>query len=123
MRRFLIHPTHRKFIKLLRDCVKKDTPIILTDEDVEKYKALFVKTQKMVERHHGIYRITLEAKNRPFLSIKETSRVFVINNEMIDEIQKWFSVAERKNLRKTLYGALFMPFVRTLYKWVKPRAF
>ena len=39
MRPILFHPTHRKFIKLLRKRVEVE-PIYLTNEDIEAFRAL-----------------------------------------------------------------------------------
>lgn len=55
----LLHPTHRKFIRLLRDKVSKGDVIFITQEDLGECGSLFLAHRKILKRgtkrHIGYY--------------------------------------------------------------------
>lgn len=65
MKRFLIHPTHRKYIRLLRKCADCGNPITITHQDAVDFLEMMKKSKQRLYRHQGFYRITLRAMNRP----------------------------------------------------------
>ena len=69
MKPILFHPTHRKFIKLLRKRVEVE-PIYLTNEDIEAFRALVRRTNIAMERHKGLYRIFLTAMYRVVVRLR-----------------------------------------------------
>ena len=46
LRYFLIQPTHRKFVRLLRDSLTEGTPIVLNEDDISR----------LDQGHHNIRR-------------------------------------------------------------------
>ena len=69
MRYFLLHPTHRKFIRLLRDRIDSGYPIIITQSDLDAFNHICQGAMTMKKRHQGIYRIVLTAVYRPIEEI------------------------------------------------------
>lgn len=116
MKRIIIHPTHRKFIKLLRECAEKGKPIALIDEDIEDFKNLVHRTKKRGERHRGIYRIALRAMRRQPTEIQGDNSIRYIDSEEVDYIEKQFARVERKQLCATLQGAFLLPIMRSIVK-------
>lgn len=116
MKRIIIHPTHRKFIKLLRECAEKGKPIALIDEDIEDFKNLVHRTKKRRERHRGIYRIALRAMHRQPTELQGNNYIHHIDCEEVDFIEKQFARVERKQLCATLQGAFLLPIMRSIVK-------
>ena len=76
MRHLLIHPTHRKFIRLLRGRIKAEYPIIFTQSDIDALRNLWNKeTMSMIDRHQSIYRIVLTALFRSVDQIDKNEKV------------------------------------------------
>lgn len=112
----MIHPTHRKFIKILRESVEKDKPIVIIDEDIEDLKNLFNRTKKRGERHRGIYRIALRAMHRQPTELQGNNSIHYIDREEVAFIEKQFARVERKQLCATLQGAYLAPIIRSIIK-------
>lgn len=121
MKHLLIHPTHKKFIKLLRECAENGTPIGLIDEDIEDLKGLFHRTKKRGERHRGIYRIVLKAMRRQPSEIQDNDSIHYINKDEIDFIEKQFARVERKQLCITLQSAYLITIMRLIIKRLDKR--
>lgn len=112
----LIHPTHKKFIKLLRDKANAGTPIIITKNDCKDFSELIKSTNARYKRHQGVYKITLRAMNRPRDEINVEEIQTILDNNVIDYIEKIFSRLERKQLCATLKGAYIRPIFLALLK-------
>ena len=116
LKKIIIHPTHRKFIKILRECAETGKPIALIDEDVEDFKNLIHRTKKRGERHRGIYLIALRAMRRQPTELQDNNSIYYINREAVDFIEKQFARVERKRLCATLQGAYLLPIMRSIIK-------
>ena len=108
MKPILFHPTHRKFIKLLRKRVEVE-PIYLTNEDKEAFRALVRRTNIAMERHKGLYRIFLTAMRRPNSSI---SPDIIIDSAYVDYIERALCEVERKNPRMLFKAMVLAPIAR-----------
>ena len=113
MRPILFHPTHRKFIKLLRKRVKVE-PIYLTNEDIEAFRALVRRTNIAMERHKGLYRIFLTAMRRPNSSI---SPDIIIDSAYVDYVERVLCEVERKSPRMLLKAIVVAPIARKVLKF------
>ena len=111
-----MHPTHRKFIRLLRDRINNGHPIIFTQADIDDYKILFQGTMSMVQRHQGIYRIVLNAIYRPIEEISKDEKVCFVGKRQIDTIEKCFAQAERKHLGTTLISGYIVPVLQSIVR-------
>lgn len=116
MRYFLIQPTHRKFIKILRDRYKDGTPVILNEEDIEEFKSLFERTSNAFERHIGIYTIILRAKDRPYSELSTPGRFVVLDRNKLNLIEKHFCFAEWRHLDTTIESSIIIPLLRWVLK-------
>ena len=112
MRPILFHPTHRKFIKLLRKRVEVE-PIYLTYEDKETFRALVRRTNIAMERHKGLYRIFLTAMRRPNSSV---SPDIIIDSAYVDYIERALCEVERKNPRMLLKAMVLAPIARKILR-------
>ena len=106
MGKILIHPVHRRYIKFLRDQVKKGNPILLTQSDLDRFKNLINRTNLQVKRHKGFYRLTLQAINRSKEEAHELGVTGVIGHHEIDIIERTLAKVERRGLYKTLMGTV-----------------
>lgn len=88
----LFHPTHRKFIKLLRTYADKGTIINITDFDKKRIHELFIRTNNALERHKSIYKIALEILNRN----TPAEEGYPFTHEMVDTIEEQLASAERR---------------------------
>lgn len=112
MRPILFHPTHRKFIKLLRKRVEVE-PIYLTNEDIEAFRALVRRTNIAMERHKGLYRIFLTAMRRPNSSI---SPDIIIDSAYVDYIERALCEVERKSPRMLFKSMVLAPIARKILR-------
>ena len=112
MKPILFHPTHRKFIKLLRKRVEVE-PIYLTNEDIEAFRALVRRTNIAMERHKGLYRIFLTAMRRPNSSI---SPDIIIDSAYVDCIERVLCEVERKNPRMLFKAMVLAPIARKILR-------
>lgn len=112
----LIHPTHRKYIHLLRDRANSGNPVIVTKDDNEAFLELTHRTQQKMERHKGFYRITLRAINRDPVSIADDEFYGTLDNERIDAIERLLSQLERRNLPATLKSTFIKPILCKLIR-------
>lgn len=112
----MIHPTHRKYIRLIRDRADSGNPIIITKKDWEDYLALIKSTNKKMARHQGVYRITLRAMNRSKEEVKTEAIQVVLDHNAINQIENFLSKAERKRLGKTLISTYIVPIFRGLFR-------
>ena len=117
----LIHPTHRKYIRLLRDRANCGYPIIITKKDREDFLKLVKSTNERYKRHQGIYRITLRAMNRSQEDIALDDIHAILDKAQIDIIERTFSRLERKQLCATLQGTYLRPIVLALLKRLKQK--
>ena len=103
---FLIHPVHRRYVKLLKKQVENGTPILLTQSDLDGFKELCQKTKQKGKRHRGLYKLTLEAINRPEEETRKTGVSGFIGTKEISFIEKTLASVERRGLYATIMGAI-----------------
>jgi len=114
MRYLLLHPTHRKLIRLLRKRVKDGYPIVFTQTDIDVFRAISQESMKMIERHQRIYRLLLTAVYRPFEEIDKTEKVYVVREKFINTIENCFARAERQHLGITLLSGYLVPVLQRI---------
>lgn len=116
MRLLLIHPTHRRFIRLLRERVA-NSPFYLTREDLNSFRKLIDRTKNSYEIHQGIYRIFIIAINRPHSEVPSSG--LMVNSTGVDLIEKQIRAAERKHPGRLLTGLVIIPLLSNIIKWLK----
>ena len=104
----LLHPTHRKFIRLLRDKVSKGDVIFITQEDLSEWKSVFSTSKNSKKRHQATYRILLRAINRICTEIPDSA--IVINSSCVDYIERFLRKVELKNPIRTINNIIKLRF-------------
>ena len=112
MRHLLIHPTHRKLIRLMRNRLKDGHPIVFIQSDFDAFHAISQGTMTMIDRHQKIYRLILTAVYRPIEKIDRTEKVCIVGDATINVIEKCFAQAERKHLGTTILSGHLVPSLR-----------
>jgi len=107
MGKILLHPTHRKFIRLLRGQVEQGKPIIVTNSDISNFKELMRRTKIALERHKGIYRILLQAMRRTVTHKGD----IILDSSHIDYIESVFCKAEWGNIFVTIRNIILRPIL------------
>ena len=113
----LLHPTHRKFIRLLRNHTNNGEVIILTQEDKDEWLSFLSRTKNSKKRHQITYRIFLRAINRK--RIESTEDVIVINHSSVDYIERALRKVEFKNPFRTIKNIILMKVARVGFKVIK----
>ena len=122
MRYLLIHPTHRKFVRIMRDRCRKGKPVLLKIEDIEDLKNLFkMGTMPAIERHKRLYKIVLRAYNRTLSEYSADEKIRIVDNQLIGVLENRFFVAEWKHLWMTLLSSFAFPIFRWLLNRNKKR--
>lgn len=108
----LFHPTHRKFIKLLRSYADREIIINITDYDRERYSELLKRTNNPLERHKIIYLLILEILNRP----TSPDEGCLFTHEVVNYIEQSFVRAERRKPCVTFQMVVIMPLLQSLIR-------
>lgn len=116
MKKIILYPTHRKFIRLLKDTDKIGKPIVIKEKDLESIHKLWASTQNSLERHKGIYKIVVRAMNENVYEQGDT----ILDCQRIDLIESDFCQAERKNLLRTIRNIIFTYIYRKTIHFVRP---
>ena len=102
----LIHPVHQRYIKLLRKRVEKGGAILLTQSDIDELKDLLCSTKQKEKRHRGLYKLTLNALNRPKEEIQMVGISGVLDTKEINLIEKILAKVERRGLYASIMGSI-----------------
>ena len=121
MRHLLIHPTHRKLIRLLRNRVEAGFPIVFTQSDFDTFHTISQGTMTMIERHQKIYRLVLAAVYRPIEEIDKTEKICIVGNDYINVIEMCFAQAERHHMGTTILSGYLVPALQRVVNQRKKR--
>ena len=113
----LSHPTHRKFIKLLRDNVNNGEVIFLTTEDKNEWLSVLNKSKNSTKRHLATYRIFLRAINR--INTEIPNNAIVINSSSVNHIEVFLRKVELKNPFRTIRNIILMKIIRVGFRLLK----
>lgn len=111
----LIHPAHRKFIKLLRSYADRNTIINITDQDKERLSDLIRRTDNALERHKSVYKLIFEILNRNI----PPEEGYPFTHNMVDKIEQTLSRGEFRQPYITFIGAVVIPVLTFLLKKLK----
>ena len=115
MGKLLLHPTHRKFIRILREHIEQGKTIIITQNDIVAFRALMHRTKIALERHKGIYRLLLQAMQRTVVNNGD----FVLNSSRINFIESIFCKVERKNIFVTIRNIIVLPILHKMISFLR----
>ncbi len=112
--KILLHPTHRKFVMLLREKINSGQPIIITQADLDEIHQLIIRSKKALVRHKGIYRIFLRAINRSSSNCQDV----YLNQESIDYIESVLCKVEWRNPLITMRNIILAPILRKMIRFI-----
>ena len=101
---WLLHPSHRKFIKLLHEKVGANGSIVITKDDFIAMDHLWASTTNSVRRHKGMYKIIIRATNNRIENItrEQIWRIF-----KVDDIEAKLHKIELNNPCKTIRNTIY----------------
>lgn len=105
MRWFIIHPTHKRFLRLLRERYKEGRPVILPKEEVDHIFELLLTFESPTTRNQYVYRVVLRAMERSISEIQNCHHFYVLNKHNVDVVEKIYAKIERRHLCGTILSA------------------
>ena len=106
---WLLHPSHRKFIKTLYKKIGPHGYIVITKYDLEAQEDLWAKTKNSQRRHKGIYRIIFSAINRRTESIDKEQIWGIIT---VEAIETGLRRIELRSHIMTIINTILYPILR-----------
>lgn len=98
MRKCIIHPTHRKFVRLLREKIREGNPIVIRKAEYDALLKELPLFQSATARNQIIYRLALRAMNRPSSEIQQYDDLIIVNEQFIKGLESVYAKVERKHL-------------------------
>lgn len=114
MRKLLLHPTHRKLIRLLREQLEQGKPIIVTQNDIAAFMSLIHRTKIALERHKCVYRLLLRAMQRTTPHAED----IVLNSSHMDLIESVLCKAEWGNIFVAIRNIIVRPILCKTIKFL-----
>ena len=112
MRKIVIHPTHRKLLRILHERCDEGRPVVLLKDEVDSFCKILPTLESPTRRNQSVYRMVLNAMNRSFEDLKDHKIFFALNDKSIKVIESVYAKVERNHLCYTLYDALKLFFIR-----------
>ena len=106
MRRLIIHPTHRRFIRILRDRYKNGEPVVILKKEFDNVLATLPSFTTPTARNQYIYREVLRVMNRPLSEIQHCTGIMVLDKKNINRIESVYAKIERKHLCSTVVNTV-----------------
>lgn len=114
MRHLIIHPTHRKLLRLLRDRNNEGQPVVLLKDEFDSMFKALPSIQSPTLRNQLVYRTILRAINRPISDIQQCRGLIVVDKHLLNTIEKVYARVERDHLCYTLHSTVQLYWVRRI---------
>ena len=114
MRRLVIHPTHRKLLRMLRERDKEGRPVILLKEEMKHVFEVLPTLQSATVRNQYVYRVLLCALKRPFTEVQHHKDFIVLNKHIINVLGNAYAKVERSHFCGTVISALELSLKKNL---------
>ena len=98
MRRCIIHPTHRKFLRLLRNRLKEGNPVVIRKVELDNLFNELPILQSATARNQLVYSVALRAMNRPLSEMQQYDDLIIVNERFIRNLESAYAKVERKQL-------------------------
>ena len=115
MKHLLLHPTHRRFIKLLREQINNRHQVFFTQSDYDAFKNICQGSMTMWERHKRIYRLFLNVIYRPIEEVNNDENVCFVSEKTINVMEECFSKAEWRHLGTTILSGYIVPLLQQFF--------
>ena len=112
MRRCIIHPTHRKFIRLLRERLRKGNPIVIRKAEYDALIKELPLLQSATARNQLVYRLALRAMNRSSTEMQQYADPIIVNEQFIRNLESAYAKVERKHLCPVIMVSILTPFLK-----------
>lgn len=106
MSKLIIHPTHRKFLRILRERYECGTPVVILKSELDDLFKMLPSIPSPTLRNQFIYREVLRAMNRPLSEIQHCTNFIVFNEKFIKKIEAAYAKVERNQMCFTLLNVL-----------------
>lgn len=106
MRKFIIHPTHRRFLGLLRERYESGAPVVILKSELDDLFKRLPSIPSQTLRNQFVYREVLRAMNRPLSEIQHCTGFVVFDDKRINTIEAVFAKVERNHMCSTVLNAL-----------------
>lgn len=106
MRKLIIHPTHRRFLRLLRKRFESGAPVVILKSELDDLFKKLPSIPSPTLRNQFIYREVLRAMNRPLSEIQHCTGFVVFDDKCIKTIETIFAKVERNHMCSTMLNAL-----------------
>lgn len=108
---WLLHPSHRNFIKLLHQKVGAKGYIIITKDDLIAMDHLWNSTTNSMKRHQGMYKIIIKATNN---RIENIAKEQIWREFKVDDIEAILRKVELKSPCRTIKNTIYYPILKYL---------
>lgn len=116
---WLLHPSHRKFIKILYKKVGHNGYIALTNDDWNIFVNLWQKNNYNSEKiHQGAYKIFINAANRRREEINHADVYIYIN---VKQIESKLRRTELRNLFRVIVNTLLYFVIKFLIRHIRKK--
>ena len=116
---WLLHPSHRKFIKILYKKVGYNGYIALTNDDWNIFVNLWQKNNYNSEKiHQGAYKIFINAANRRREEINHAEVYIYIN---VKQIESKLRRTELRNLFRVIVNTLLYFVIKFLIRHIRKK--
>lgn len=102
MKKIIIHPTHRKILRLLRERKNNGVPVVVLKKELEEVMETLTTFPSPTARNQYVYRVLLRAMNRPLSEIQHCTGFIVLDSKNINVIESIYARVERMHLCSTL---------------------
>ena len=116
---FLLYPTHRKFIHLLRKQVDNGKKFYLTKDDINDIYAVFNTTPLSTRRHQIVYKTFIRAIKRSSMENQNLADVITVDSIFVDNLAKVFRRLEFKNPLRTIKNIVLIKIIRILHTFIR----
>lgn len=115
----LLHPSHRKFIKILYKKVGHDGYIALTNDDWTTFENLWPKNNyNSVKIHQGAYKIFINAANRRREQINHAT---VFRYIKVNQIESELRGTELRNIFRVIVNTLLYFVIKFLIRHIRKK--
>lgn len=112
MKRIIIHPTHRKFLRLLRNRLKEGNPIVIRKTELDTLSKDLPSLRSATARNQLVYRLALRAMSRPRSEMQQYDDLIIVNEQFIKGLESVYAKVERKQLCPVLMVSILTSILK-----------
>lgn len=121
MRKIVIHPTHRKLIRILCKRSKEGNPVVLLKEEIDNLFKVLPAIDSPTLRNQSVYRLALNAMKRSFSELQQHMGFIVLHDKNLKLVESIYSKVEREHSCYTLQDTIKSFLIRRRMSRRKPK--